>query len=48
MGYVTVDFENGSSITDKFPSVMDFRLWLGNAIDCFGMPVYVNFHEEER
>lgn len=43
MGYVTVDFENGTSIYDNFASTKDFGFWLSNAIECFGLPVYVKF-----
>jgi len=41
----TVDFENGTSITDKFRDYDDFNLWVSTAIEQFGHIVFIEIEE---
>ena len=37
----TVEFSNGTAITDKFSDKDDFNLWARNAIADFGNIIYI-------
>lgn len=37
----TVEFSNGTAITDKFSDKDDFNLWVKNAVADFGNIVYI-------
>lgn len=41
----TVEFANGTAITDKFSDKDDFNLWVKNAIADFGNIVYIKILE---
>ncbi len=38
---ITVEFANGTAITDKFSDKEDFNSWIKNAIADFGKAVYI-------
>lgn len=38
---MTVEFADGTAITDKFSDKDDFNLWIKNAIADFGNVVYI-------
>lgn len=41
---ITVEFSNGTSITDSFVSLDEFNLWIDNAIRDFGPVVYIKMN----
>lgn len=44
----TVEFANGTAITDKFSDKDDFNLWVKNAIADFGNIVYIEILPDKR
>lgn len=41
----TVEFSNGTSITDQFISPDDFNIWVESAIKDFGPIVYIKIND---